>query len=218
MKQFKSFSIAMLCAAGLFSAGCNNTKETQINTQTDQGSMKTDAYYTGPELDALSSNPNRLVLIETKLGKIKVQLFDKVAPKHVANFTKLVSEGFYNGITFHRIIPGFMVQAGDPNSKDDDLTNDGFGDPSLTKIPAEFSKLKHERGILSAARTNDPNSASSQFFLMHKYSPHLDGQYSIFGQVIEGMDVVDKIVALPKLHGDNPGKAAEMTNVTMIEG
>jgi cyclophilin family peptidyl-prolyl cis-trans isomerase len=174
-------------------------------------------YYSGDALETLTSDPNKLVTIETKLGTIKVQLFDKIAPKHVANFTKLIKQGFYDGLTFHRIIPGFMIQGGDPTSKSDDLSRHGYGDPSLEKVPAEFSKLKHERGMLSAARTADPNSASSQFFIMHKNSPHLDGQYSIFGQVVEGIDVVDKIVSLPKLQGDNPGKAAEMTKVTISE-
>jgi peptidyl-prolyl cis-trans isomerase B (cyclophilin B) len=175
-------------------------------------------YYTGEELKNYTSNPDRLVVFKTKQGTIKIQLFDKIAPKHVANFVKNVNAGFYDGLTFHRVIPGFMIQGGDPNSKDDDLTNDGFGRPDLEKIPAEFSKLKHERGILSAARTQDPNSATTQFFLMHQYNSHLDGQYSVFGQVIEGMDVVDKIVMLPKIKGDNPGKAAEIVKATLVEG
>ena len=175
-------------------------------------------YYTGADLANYTSNPDRHVVFETKLGKIKIQLFDKIAPKHVANFVKNVNEGFYNGLTFHRIIPGFMIQGGDPNSKDDNLDNDGFGSPELERVPAEFSKLRHERGILSAARTNDPNSATTQFFLMHQYNSHLDGQYSIFGQVIEGMDVVDKIVMLPKIKGDNPGKASMIVKATVVDG
>ena len=179
--------------------------------------MKSEAYYRGPELDALTSNPNKLVKIETKQGTMKVQLFDKIAPKHVANFLKLVNEGFYNGTTFHRVIPNFMIQGGDPNSKDDDLSNDGTGVPGQPKVPAEFSNLRHERGILSAARTADPNSATSQFFLMHKYSSHLDGKYTIYGQVVEGIEVIDSIVYLPKIQGDNPGKAAEIIRMTVEE-
>jgi peptidyl-prolyl cis-trans isomerase B (cyclophilin B) len=177
-----------------------------------------EGFYKDKQVDTLTSNPARLVIMETKQGTIKLQLFDKIAPKHVANFEKLVKSGFYDGVTFHRVIPGFMIQGGDPNSKDDDLSNDGYGDPSLERVPAEFSKtLTHERGILSAARTADPNSASSQFFLMHQHSPHLDRQYSIYGQVVEGLSVVDKIVSLPKLQGDNPGKAAEIIKVTIQE-
>jgi peptidyl-prolyl cis-trans isomerase B (cyclophilin B) len=175
-------------------------------------------YYTGAELAKYTSNPDRLVVMKTKQGTIKIQLFDKVAPKHVANFVKNVNAGFYDGLTFHRVIPGFMIQGGDPNSKDDDLSNDGYGRPDLEKVPAEFSKLKHERGILSAARTQDPNSATTQFFLMHAYNSQLDGQYSIFGQVIEGMDVVDKIVNLKKVQGDNPGKASLIVKATVVEG
>jgi cyclophilin family peptidyl-prolyl cis-trans isomerase len=179
-------------------------------------------YYTGAELAKYTSNPDRLVVMKTKQGTIKIQLFDKVAPKHVANFVKNVNAGFYDGLTFHRVVPGFMIQGGDPNSKDDDLTNDGFGRPDLEKVPAEFSKLKHERGILSAARTQDPNSATTQFFLMHQYSSFLDGQYSVFGQVVEGMDIVDKIVMLPnknpKSKEANPGKAAEIIKATVVEG
>ncbi len=182
------------------------------------GSASAHGYYTGAELAKYTSNPDRIVVFNTKQGVIKIQLFDKIAPKHVANFVKNVNAGFYDGLTFHRIIPGFMIQGGDPNSKDDDLGNDGFGRPDLEKVPAEFSKLKHERGILSAARTNDPNSATTQFFLMHAYNSQLDGQYSIFGQVIEGMDVVDKIAMLKKVQGDNPGKASLIIKATVVEG
>jgi peptidyl-prolyl cis-trans isomerase B (cyclophilin B) len=175
-------------------------------------------YYTGAELAKYTSNPDRLVVMKTKQGTIKIQLFDKVAPKHVANFVKNVNAGFYDGLTFHRVIPGFMIQGGDPNSKDNDLSNDGFGRPDLEKIPAEFSKLKHERGILSAARTQDPNSATTQFFLMHAYNSSLDGQYSIFGQVVEGMDVVDKIAMLKKNQNDNPGKESLIIKASVVEG
>ncbi len=168
--------------------------------------------YRGADLDKLTSNPKQHLVIETKLGNIKLQLFDKIAPKMVANIINLAKSGFYDGCTFHRIIPGFMIQGGDPNSKDDDLSNDGYGH-GPQQVDAEFSKLKHTPGILSAARSNDPNSASSQFFICVANASSLDGQYTIFGQVVEGMDVVNKIVALPKLSGDNPGKAAVMTKV-----
>jgi cyclophilin family peptidyl-prolyl cis-trans isomerase len=174
-------------------------------------------YYTGPALDTMTSNPNRLVTIETKQGIIKLQLFDKIAPKHVAHMIELVKSGFYNGLTFHRIIPGFMIQGGDPNSRDEDLGNDGYGDPSLQKVQAEFSKLEHKRGILSAARSTDPHSATSQFFICHASAPSLNGKYSIYGQVVDGMDVVDKIAQLPKITGDNPGKEALIIRMTINE-
>ncbi len=174
-------------------------------------------YYSGPALDTLTSNPNRIVKMETKQGVIKLQLFDKLAPRHVANMIELVKNGFYDGTTFHRIISGFMIQGGDPNSKDDNLDNDGIGSPDLKRVPAEFSNLEHQRGILSAARSNDPNSATTQFFICHARASSLDGKYSIYGQVVEGMETVDRIVALQKIKGDNPGKAGEIIRVTISD-
>jgi peptidyl-prolyl cis-trans isomerase B (cyclophilin B) len=144
-----------------------------------------------------------VAVLETNLGRIVVGFLPDKAPKHVASFKKLVSEGFYDGTKFHRVIPGFMIQGGDPNSKSDDRSRHGTGGPGFT-VPAEFNDTKHVRGILSAARSSNPNSAGSQFFLMVATSTHLDGQYSAFGQVLEGMDVVDKIVALPRDRNDNP--------------
>lgn len=130
---------------------------------------------------------------EQKLGEIKIRLFPDVAPQHCRNFDSLVSIGFYNGTAFHRVIPGFMMQGGDPNSKSKPKQTWGMGDPSQKKIPAEFSKLKHKRGTISAARTNDPNSATSQFFICFKDAPWLDGKYTIFGEVVEGFEVMDKV-------------------------
>ena len=146
---------------------------------------------------------NEVVRLHTNLGDIVVELLDDVAPKHAASFKKLASDGFYDGTRFHRVIPGFMIQGGDPNSKSPNRATHGTGGPGY-KVPAEFNDVKHERGILSAARSSDPNSAGSQFFLMVAPSPHLDRQYSAFGRVIEGMDVVDKIVALKRDRADNP--------------
>lgn len=146
----------------------------------------------------------------TELGKIKIELYPDVAPKHVANFDRLVAEKFYDGTAFHRVIPGFMIQGGDPNSKDKPREMWGFGDPSQTRVPAEFSKLHHNRGIISAARSQDPNSASSQFFICVANVPHLDEQYSIFGEVLEGMETVDKIVSAKRDSRDNPIDKIEM--------
>ncbi len=146
---------------------------------------------------------NEVVRLSTNLGDILVELLDDVAPRHAESFKKLASSGFYDGTRFHRVIPGFMIQGGDPNSKSSDRASHGTGGPGY-KVPAEFNDVKHERGILSAARSQDPNSAGSQFFLMVANSPHLDRQYSAFGRVVEGMDVVDKIVALPRDRRDNP--------------
>ena len=152
----------------------------------------------------------QIAVIETNFGTIVIQLFPDVAPGHVENFVKLAQDGFYDGTTFHRVIPGFMIQGGDPNSKDDDRSNDGQGGPGYT-INAEFSDKPHKRGILSMARAQDPNSAGSQFFIVVADSNFLDGQYTVFGEVIEGMEVADKIVNVEKDGNDNPREKVTMT-------
>ena len=181
--------------------------------------------YSGTDLDKYCSNPKRLLVIETKLGTMKIQLFDKIAPKHVEQITRLASEHFYDSSTFHRIIRGFMIQGGDPNSKDDDLSNDGTGGADKN-IPGEFSSLHHSKGIASMARSQNPNSASSQFFICAGNAGFLDRQYTIWGQLVEGYDVLDKLVDLdknpkyPKNSGDgsiNPGKDAQMLRVYLEE-
>jgi cyclophilin family peptidyl-prolyl cis-trans isomerase len=144
-----------------------------------------------------------VAVMKTNLGRVVLMFFPDKAPLHVANFKKLASEKFYNGTKFHRVIPGFMIQGGDPNSKDGDRNNDGTGN-SGQFIKAEFNDVKHERGILSMARSASPDSASCQFFIMVNRYPSLDGSYSAFGKVVEGMDVVDKIVNLERDQRDNP--------------
>lgn len=148
---------------------------------------------------------------EVLLGSMVIELFPEIAPKHCRNFDSLVSIKFYDGTAFHRVIPGFMIQGGDPNSKNKTEDTWGYGDPSQTKVPAEFSSLNHKRGILSAARAQDPNSATSQFFICVQDSFFLDGKYTIFGQVIQGMDVADKIVKAERNEKDRPLKKIEMT-------
>lgn len=148
-------------------------------------------------------------VIETKYGEIELELFVDTAPGHVENFTKLATEGYYDGTTFHRIIPGFMIQGGDSNTKDEDRSSHGMGGPGYT-IDAEFGDRKHERGIVSMARAADPNSAGSQFFIVVNNSPFLDGQYTVFGTVTKGMETVDKIVELPRDGRDNPEERVEM--------
>ncbi len=143
---------------------------------------------------------DKVAVLTTTEGKIVVMFFPQVAPNHVKNFQELAQKSFYNGTRFHRCIPGFMIQGGDPNSADLARSNFwGTGGPMDSEgkrvgVNAEFSELKHNRGILSMARAQDPNSAGSQFFIMHANAPFLDGKYSAFGKVIEGLDVVDKIV------------------------
>ena len=147
------------------------------------------------------------------LGNITIELFPDVAPKHVRNFDSLVSVKFYDGTVFHRVVEGFVIQGGGMRSKDT-VANPrerwGASDPSQTRVPAEFNKLKHERGIISAARTKDPNSATSQFFIVLDDAPSLDGNYTVYGRVLSGMDVVDAIVELPQDEHNNPIDRVEM--------
>ena len=152
-------------------------------------------------------------IIKTKFGDMDIVLFPEKAPKHVENFIALAKSGFYNSTIFHRVIPGFMIQGGDPNTKDLNKPETyGQGGPSQ-RLKAEFNDIPHRRGILSMARTNDPNSAGSQFFIVVKDSNFLDGQYTVFGEVVKGMEVVDKIVNLPRNSRDLPTERAEMTIV-----
>jgi peptidyl-prolyl cis-trans isomerase B (cyclophilin B) len=149
-------------------------------------------------------------ILSTRHGDITVEFLPEVAPNHVNNFIELARSGFYDGTKFHRVIPGFMIQGGDPNSKQDDRRLHGTGG-SGKNVKAEFSKTPHTRGVLSAARSANPDSASSQFFIMVADAPHLDGQYSAFGKVVSGIEVVDKIVAEDTDHRDNPLEAVSMT-------
>lgn len=154
-------------------------------------------------------------IIKTKFGDMDIVFFPEKAPKHVENFIALARAGFYNGTIFHRVIPGFMIQGGDPNTKDLNKPETyGQGGPSQ-RLKAEFNNIPHRRGILSMARTNDPNSAGSQFFIVVKDSNFLDGQYTVFGEVVKGMAVADKIVSLPKNSHDLPTERAELTVVVV---
>lgn len=137
---------------------------------------------------------------QTLLGDIVIELFPGKAPLHCKNFDSLVAMNFFNGTAFHRIDPDFMIQGGDPNSKDPSKAPEtwGFGDPSQKKVPAEFNDYSHVRGTVSAARGEDKNSADSQFFICVKDSDFLDGEYSAFGKVISGMDIVDAIATSPR--------------------
>ena len=153
------------------------------------------------------TTPN--AIIETSLGNIELRFFPDVAPKHVENFLTLTKSGFYDGTIFHRVIPGFMIQGGDPNTKGTDKSKYGQGGPDHS-VKAEFNKKSHKRGILSMARSRHPDSAGSQFFIVVKDSPFLDGQYTVFGEVVSGMDVADKIVSQERDRHDNPLQRIEM--------
>lgn len=150
-----------------------------------------------------------IAVIETKFGKIDIQFFADKAPGHVKNFKDLAKKGFYDGTIFHRVIPGFMIQGGDPNTKSDDRSNHGMGGPGYS-IKAEFNDTLHKRGILSMARSQDPHSAGSQFYIVVKDSAFLDGKYTAFGKVLSGMTVADQIVNAPRDRRDNPNERIEM--------
>ena len=156
---------------------------------------------------------NPIVTIETNHGKIEVELYPEIAPNTVNNFISLVKKGFYDGTIFHRVIPGFMIQGGDPDGT-------GMGGPGYS-IRGEFShngfenNLRHTRGVLSMARSMFPNSAGSQFFLMVEDAPHLDGEYASFGKVISGIEECDRIVSVPRNRMDRPLEDEKMVKVTV---
>jgi peptidyl-prolyl cis-trans isomerase B (cyclophilin B) len=159
------------------------------------------------EIEAMKKT---VVVIHTKFGDMTVKFFPETAPNHVDNFIKLAKSGYYNGTIFHRVIPDFMIQGGDPNSRDaSDRSKHGTGGPDY-RLKAEFSSLPHKKGILSAARSSHPDTAGSQFFICVTDVPHLDGQYTVFGEVIEGVDAVDKIVSQRRDGRDNPLVRVEM--------
>lgn len=154
-------------------------------------------------------------VIETKFGNIELKFFPDVAPNHVNNFIELAKKGFYNGTTFHRVIPNFMIQGGDPNSKNPDKSTHGMGGPGYT-VKAEFNDKPHKRGTLSMARAANPDSAGSQFFICVADAPFLNKQYTVFGEVVSGMEAVDKIVSQPRDRRDNPNERVEM-KVKIVE-
>ena len=156
------------------------------------------------------------VTIKTDFGSMKFTLLPDLAPETVRNFSKLVKSGFYNGTLFHRVIPGFMIQGGDPNTKNSDKSMWGQGGPGYN-LKAEFSSRSHLRGIVSMARAADPDSAGSQFFIVTSDSTFLDKQYTVFGEVTEGIDVAHKIENLPRDGNDCPKQEAKMLEVTISE-
>jgi len=156
----------------------------------------------------------RNIIINTNFGKISFKTLPDLAPETVRNFEKLAREGFYDGTFFHRVIPGFMIQGGDPNTKSGEKSTWGTGGPGYS-LKAEFSSRSHLRGIVSMARSQDPDSAGSQFFIVTADSTFLDRQYTVFGEVIEGMEVADKIVKLQRDSNDCPLEEAKMLQVVV---
>jgi cyclophilin family peptidyl-prolyl cis-trans isomerase len=215
--NIKNLLITLICFTASLSLliGCGSKKDitnemkknTEVKTQkTDTLKSAMDTSKTKKDTIATSSEGN-IVVLETSMGDITIELYEKDAPQHVANFKKLVNSKFYEGTTFHRVIPGFMIQGGDPNSKDSDRSNDGVGGPGYT-IPAEI-KLTHEKGSVAAARLGDAQnpkreSSGSQFYIVTGDASHLDGQYTVFGKVIKGMDITEKIQNVKRDERDNP--------------
>ena len=212
--------LPLMLIFGLFEMGCGNTqKQERKAVNIDKKEVE--------EVKEIKNEPGKqekeVVVISTFYGDMVVELFESTAPMHVESFKTHAKNGYYDGTIFHRVIPGFMIQAGDPNTKGDNKATYGtgghaakyygFGDESETKswnLPAEFSKISHKRGILSMARSTSPNSGGSQFFICAADAPHLDGQYTVFGQVVEGDNVIEQIVNLPRDSRDNPNKRVEL--------
>ncbi|HZL36709.1 MAG TPA: peptidylprolyl isomerase [Tepidisphaeraceae bacterium] len=165
--------------------------------------------YSAPPKMTIDPNKKYTGTIDTTEGQIAIELYPKDAPLHVNSFIFLAREGFYNGVIFHRVIPGFMVQGGDP-------TGTGTGGPGY-QIPAEFNNRNHTPGVLSMARSNDPNSAGSQFFIVHGDASFLDNQYTAFGKVTSGMDVVEKIVKAPRDRNDRPSQPTKINSINVVE-
>jgi peptidyl-prolyl cis-trans isomerase B (cyclophilin B) len=163
----------------------------------------------------MSAN-NEVAVIKTTEGDMVLEFWPDVAPGHVENFKKLAKEGFYDGTCFHRVIKGFMIQGGDPNTKDPKKESQwGMGDPGY-KIKAEFNNRNHDRGVLSMARSNDPNSAGSQFFICHGEARFLDKQYTAFGKLIKGDDVLEKIATTQTRPQDRPVKRMGVESVKIV--
>jgi cyclophilin family peptidyl-prolyl cis-trans isomerase len=181
-------AILTLAAAALLLAGCGG----------DERAAPEAPRAPAPNTAAIRDVPHDVaVLTIRRLGEIRIELLPELAPKTVANFVKLADAGFYDGTQFHRVIPGFMIQGGDPNTRQDDPRKYGKGGPGYT-IEDEFNDLSHERGVVSMANTGTPNTGGSQFFILHGDAPHLDGHHAAFGRVVAGMDIVDAITERPR--------------------
>jgi len=220
---------ALFYAALLFAlAGCSQNGDTTA-AQSDTASTATSttasdtaaATGTSPMTSAapaaeekpMSAYENKIAELHTTAGQINLRFFPDVAPNHVRNFIDLAQSGFYNGTKFHRVIPGFVIQGGDPNTKGGDPSTWGTGG-SPNNVKAEFNSIPHKRGILSMARAGHPDSASSQFFICVADVPSLDNKYTVFGEVTQGMDVVDKIVNAPA-RGERPLEPVAITKVVV---
>jgi peptidyl-prolyl cis-trans isomerase B (cyclophilin B) len=211
-----SLALTACAQTGNENASTGTETDTAATTATETTAIAAETTQSEPaaqEID-MSQYENKVAEIHTSAGEIDVRFFPDVAPNHVKNFIDLASKNFYNGTKFHRVIPQFMIQGGDPNTKSETGGMWGTGG-SGTNVKAEFNSVKHKRGVLSMARSQDPNSASSQFFIMVADYPSLDGQYSAFGQVTKGMDVVDKIVSAPRDRNDRPNSPTSIDKIVI---
>ncbi len=196
------------------------TTSAAATTSSSMSDMKVPPPATAPKAEEenrpMSYYQDKVAELHTSAGEIDIRFFPDVAPNHVKNFIDLAEKGFFNGSKFHRVIPGFMIQGGDPNTISGDPSTWGIGG-SGKNVPAEFNSVKHKRGIVSMARSNNPNSASSQFFIMVADYPSLDHQYSVFGQVTKGMDVADKIVGASRDANDRPNNPTSIEKIVIRE-
>ena len=209
MKTLKLNCAFIFAVLGIFAAGCSNEKPAAPVAPVT------------PPVSAASPAPattsdKEVAVITTSEGVMVLEFYPDVAPKHVENFKTLAKKGFYDGLCFHRVINNFMIQGGDPNTKDETKKDAwGTGGPGYT-INAEFNAKHHARGILSMARTSDPNSAGSQFFICHGDCGQLDNQYTVFGNVIKGLDVLDKIATTPTEGPDRPVKRMNIESIKIV--
>lgn len=223
-----TLSICVLALAGCGQDSSSGYPDNQANgsvsnsSESTTGTTTSSTDQTAPKGEFKMPTPKdgeEVAVMETTEGKIVVGFLRDKAPGHVENFTKLANKKFYDGTKFHRVIPGFMIQGGDPNTKGSDSSTWGMGGPGYT-IKAEFNDVPHIRGILSMARSQDPDSAGSQFFIMHDKNSGLDGQYTAFGYVISGLETVDKIAKAktkPGGEGSSPEKPVTLTSVKIVK-
>jgi len=219
MKKLLTFALLALAMS------CAPANDKNTGTQTESTGTESAAIAPQPapapaakpaeEEKPMSYYENKIAELHTSLGEIDLQFFPDIAPNHVRNFIDLSEKGFYNGSKFHRVIEGFVIQGGDPNTISGPRSSWGTGG-SGKNVPAEFNSIHHARGILSMARSSDPNSASSQFFICVADVPSLDNKYTVFGKVTKGMDVVDKVVAASKGQ-ENPAEPVKLEKVVVRE-
>ena len=196
-------AISLFCALGLFAVAATQAEDTKTNAP-------------APAVAAKAPAAKEVAIVKTSEGTMVLEFFPDVAPGHVANFKKLAKKGFYDGTCFHRVMKGFMIQGGDPNTKNEAAKQTwGMGGPGYT-IKAEFNAKHHARGVLSMARTSDPDSAGSQFFICHGDAGFLDGQYTVFGQLIKGDDVLEKIATTATEPPDRPVKRVNVESIKIV--